>query len=149
MVSEKPNPEINVQGRKKSPDEWNVNAGVERESEWFIEKPVAPKSVRFPYGPNEVGNSLMNVIKGFGRKYGFINSDILAHWDEIAGGQLARVISPVKLSFGIGERVNGTLYVRIKNASMSAVVQYQFPMIIDRVNTYFGYNAVARVKLKY
>ena len=91
----------------------------------------------------------MNIIKGFGRKYGFINSDILAHWDEIAGEQLARVISPVKLSFGIGERVNGTLYVRIKNASMSAVAQYQFPTIIDRVNTYFGYNAVAKVKLKY
>ena len=146
---EKPNPENDVKVRAKSPEEWAINSGVASSSEWFIEKPVAPKSARYPYGPNEVGNSLMNIIKGFGRKYGFINSDILAHWDEIAGEQLARVISPVKLSFGIGERVNGTLYVRIKNASMSAVAQYQFPTIIDRVNTYFGYNAVAKVKLKY
>lgn len=125
------------------------NKGIDKMSEDFIEKPIAPKSERFLYGPNEIGNSLMNVIKGFGKKYGFINSDIIANWTEIAGVQLSKSIIPVKLSFPYGERSNGTLYVKIKNVSLSAIVQYQFPTIIDRVNTYFGYNAVSNVKIKY
>jgi len=125
------------------------NFGIDEMSEDYLEKPVAPKSARFPYGPNEIGNSLMNVIKGFGKKYGFINSDILTDWEKIAGSDLAAKISPVKLSFPMGQRQNGTLYVKIKNASFSSIIQYQFPMVIDRVNTYFGYRAVATVKIKY
>lgn len=125
------------------------NFGIDEMSEDYLEKPVAPKSARFPYGPNEIGNSLMNVIKGFGKKYGFINSDILTDWDKIAGPDLAAKISPVKLSFPMGQRQNGTLYVKIKNASFSSIIQYQFPTVIDRVNTYFGYRAVATVKIKY
>jgi len=123
------------------------NFGIDEMSEDFLEKPVAPKSVRFPYGPNEIGNSLMNVIKGFGKKYGFVNADILADWEKIAGDDLADKISPVKLSFPMGSRQNGTLYVRIKNSSFSSVIQYQFPTVIDRVNTYFGYNAVSKIQL--
>ncbi len=123
------------------------NFGIDEMSEDFLEKPVAPKSARFPYGPNEIGNSLMNVIKGFGKKYGFINSDILTDWDKIAGEDLASKIVPVKLSFPMGQRNNGTLYVKIKNPSFSSVIQYQFPTVIDRVNTYFGYNAVSKIHL--
>ena len=123
------------------------NFGIDEMSEDFLEKPVAPKSARFPYGPNEIGNSLMNVIKGFGKKYGFINSDILTDWEKIAGPDLAAKISPVKLSFPMGQRNNGTLYVKIKNSSFSSVIQYQFPTVIDRVNTYFGYNAVSKIHL--
>lgn len=123
------------------------NFGIDKMSEDFLEKPVAPKSARFPYGPNEIGNSLMNVIKGFGKKYGFINSDILSDWEKIAGSDLAAKISPVKLSFPMGKRTDGTLYVKIKNSSFSSVIQYQFPTVIDRVNTYFGYKAVAKIHL--
>ncbi len=125
------------------------NQGIDVMSEDFIEKPIAPKSSRFPYGPNELSNSLMNVIKGFGKKYGFVNSDIIANWTDIAGNDLANKIIPVKISFPFGERKNGTLYVKIKNASFSSVIQYQFPTVIDRVNTYFGYNAISNVKIKY
>ncbi len=126
-----------------------INDGVDMMSEDFIEKPIAPKSERFMYGPNNISNSLMNVVKGFGKKYGFINSDIILNWELITGADLAKVLGPVKISFPLGERKNGTLYVKIKNASMSAVVQYQFPIIIDRVNTYFGYQAIQQVKIKY
>ncbi len=126
-----------------------INEGINEMSEDFIEKPIAPKSARFPYGPNSISNSLMNVIKGFGKKYGFINSDIITNWAEIAGENLATALTPVKISFPVGMRKDGTLYVKIKNASLSSVVQYQFPTIIDRVNTYFGYNAISSVKIKY
>lgn len=125
------------------------NFGIDKMSEDYIEKPIAPKSSRFLYGPNELSNSLMNVIKGFGKKYGFVNSDIIEHWSEIAGDDLASKIIPVKISFPFGERKNGTLFVKIKNASFSSVIQYQFPTVIDRVNTYFGYNAISSVKIKY
>lgn len=126
-----------------------INSGIDSMSEYFIEKPIAPRSERFKYGPNEISNSLMNVIKSFGKKYGFINSDIILNWELITGADLSKLLLPVKIAFPMNERKNGVLWVKIKNASMSAVVQYQFPVIIDRVNTYFGYRAIAQVKLKY
>ena len=125
-----------------------INFEVDKDSEFFIEKPVADKSKRFPYGPNELSNSLMNVIKSFGRKYGFVNVDIIKNWKDIAGENFAELLTPVKISFPFGERSNGTLYVRVKKMSVLAVAQYQFPTIIDRINTYFGYNAVKQIKIK-
>ena len=125
------------------------NKGIDEMSEDYIEKPIAPLEARSAFGPSKVGNSLMHVIKGFGKKYGFANVDIIENWKEIAGDDLSLKITPVKISFPFGERKNGVLWVKIKNASLSSVIQYQFPMVVDKVNTYFGYNAITSVKIKY
>lgn len=125
-----------------------INFGIDKDSEFFIEKPIADKNNRFPYGPSELSNSLLNVIKGFGRKYGFVNVDIIKNWDEIAGANFAELLIPVKITFPFGARANGTLYVRVKKMSVLGIAQYQFPTIIDRINTYFGYNAVKQIRVK-
>ena len=127
----------------------DLNSGIDPLSEDYIEKPIAPKNERFSYGPNALSNSLMNVIKKFSKKYGFVNSDVIHYWVDIAGEDLSRKISPVKIVFPFGQRQGGTLHVKIKNASFSSVIQYQFPVIIERVNTYFGYNAISKIKIVY
>lgn len=126
----------------------DMNFDVDKNSEFFIEKEVAEKSKRFPYGPNAFSNSLLNVIKGFGKKYGFVNVDIIKNWNEIAGDDFSELLTPLKISFPFGQRSNGTLYVKVKKMSVLAIAQYQFPTIIDRINTYFGYNAVKQIRVR-
>ena len=126
----------------------DLNEGIDSFSEDYIEKPIAPKSERYLYGPNEIAGSLINVIKRFGYKYGFINSDIISNWNNIVGEQFSNLITPIKIAFYSKQRVNGTLYVKVKVPSVLAIAQYQFPTIIDRINTYFGYNAVEKIKVK-
>lgn len=125
-----------------------INFEVDRDSEFFIEKPVTEKSKRFPYGPNAFSNSLLNVIKSFGKKYGFVNVDIIKNWNEIVGDDFSELLTPLKISFPFGQRSNGTLYVRVKKMSVLAIAQYQFPTIIDRINTYFGYSAVKQIRVR-
>lgn len=126
----------------------DMNFDIDKNSEFFIEKEVAEKSKRFPYGPNAFSNSLLNVIKGFGKKYGFVNVDIIKNWNEIAGDDFSELLIPLKISFPFGQRSNGTLYVRVKKMSVLAIAQYQFPTIIDRINTYFGYPAVKQIRVR-
>lgn len=124
------------------------NNGIDEMSEDYLEKPITPISERFAYGPNSFANTLASVIKRFSPKYGFVNSDIITNWSIIAGKDVALKTVPVKLSFPFGKKSEGTLYIKIKNMAFSSVIQYQYPLIIDRVNQYFGYNAVKYIKIK-
>lgn len=125
-----------------------LNEGIDTMSEDYLEKPIAPLSERSIYGPNTLSNTLVNVVKKFSPKYGFVNADIITNWKAIAGDDVATKATPVKISFPFGKKTDGVLYIKVKNMSFASVMQYQFPTIIDRVNQYFGYNAIKYVKIK-
>ncbi len=126
----------------------NLNKGINEMSEDYLEKPVAPLSERFAYGPNTLANTLTSVIKKFSPKYGFVNADIITNWKIIAGDDVAGKATPVKISFPFGKKTDGVLYIKVKNMAFASIIQYQYPAIIDRVNQYFGYNAIKTVKIK-
>lgn len=80
------------------------------------------------------------------RKFGFVQSAIITRWPEIVGKRLARVTSPESLRFPQGKKSDGVLHVAVQGAH-APVVQHVIPDIIERVNRFFGYTAVARVRL--
>ena len=118
-------------------------------SEDTIEKKVAAPSERRARGPDRLANPLAQLVKKFASKYGFAETDIVSNWAEIAGAEAAKMAVPVRISFPMGKRAGGTLHIRLKNSSYAAVMQYQFPAIIERINTHFGYGAIRAVKIKY
>ena len=84
------------------------------------------------------------------RKRGFAEARILSDWPVIVGERFAAVTLPEKLTFprgntGGGKR-DGLLHVRV-GAPLATELQHLEPQIIERINGYFGYNAVARLKL--
>jgi len=84
------------------------------------------------------------------RKRGFAEARILSDWPVIVGERFAAVTLPEKLTFprggaGGGKR-DGLLQVRV-GAPLATELQHLEPQIIERINGYFGYNAVARLKL--
>jgi hypothetical protein len=81
-----------------------------------------------------------------GRK-GLGETQIITDWSAIMGSDLARDSLPVKLSFGPGERIDGTLHLRVAPGAALAI-QHLTPVIIERINGFFGYKAVGRLALR-
>lgn len=82
----------------------------------------------------------------FGKR-GMNDGAIARHWPEIAGETLARVSVPEKITYEKGERIRGTLRLRVSNSALATEIQHSEPIIVERINTYFGYQAVARLRL--
>lgn len=81
------------------------------------------------------------------RKFGFIQSSVLTRWPEIVGERHARVCQPESIRFPPGEKTDGILQVVVVPAH-APIIQHVIPEIIERVNRFFGYSAVAKVKLR-
>jgi hypothetical protein len=77
---------------------------------------------------------------------GFAEAGLITHWPEIIGAELARGCQPDMLRFPKGERHDGTLTLRCIGA-LALEIQHQTPILIDRINGFFGYRAVARLRL--
>ncbi len=92
--------------------------------------------------------SLPRVTKRLFGKRGFAEGGLAADWPSIVGAELATRCRPGKLAFArAAERREGTLTLRVE-APFATEVQHMAPQIMERINGYFGYRAVARLRLK-
>jgi hypothetical protein len=78
------------------------------------------------------------------RRFGFIQSAIVSRWKEIVGERYAKVSSPESIRFPTGRKGGGALTLLVDGAH-APLIQHLAPMIIERVNRFFGYEAVNRV----
>jgi hypothetical protein len=80
-------------------------------------------------------------------KRGFAEAQLVAQWPAIIGESLAEGVSPDRLSFPRGERRDGVLHLRVA-PGLALEVQHREPVLVERINAFFGYRAVARLALK-
>jgi hypothetical protein len=81
------------------------------------------------------------------RRFGFVQSSVVSRWDEIVGSRYAAVSAPELIRFPIGKKADGTLELMVEGAH-ATMMQHVIPEIIERVNRFFGYGAVAHVKIR-
>ncbi|MGB7407789.1 MAG: DciA family protein [Pontixanthobacter sp.] len=81
------------------------------------------------------------------RRFGFVQSSVVTRWPEIVGEHHARVCVPEAIRFPPGEKEDGILQLVVLPAH-APLIQHVVPEIMERVNRFFGYQAVARVKLR-
>lgn len=81
------------------------------------------------------------------KRFGFIQSSIVSRWREIVGEKYADVSAPESIRFPQGKKSDGTLTLVIERA-FGPMMQHVQPIILDRVNRFFGYQAVARIVLR-
>jgi hypothetical protein len=81
------------------------------------------------------------------RRFGFVQSSVVTRWPEIVGETHARVCAPEAIRFPPGEKAEGILQLVVLPAH-APLIQHVIPEIVERVNRFFGYKAVARVKLR-
>ncbi|QCI79905.1 DUF721 domain-containing protein [Hankyongella ginsenosidimutans] len=81
------------------------------------------------------------------RQYGFLKVEIVNRWTEIVGPTFAQSTLPAKLSFPPGKRNGGTLTVTV-DGPVGLHLRHVEPQIVERVNGFFGYPAVARLAIR-
>lgn len=81
------------------------------------------------------------------RRFGFVQSSIVSRWKEIVGARYAAVSAPESIRFPPGKKSNGTLTLVVEGAH-APMMQHVAPAIQERVNQFFGYEAVARVAIR-
>lgn len=78
---------------------------------------------------------------------GIAETELLANWREIAGEELAKNSLPQKISFSADSRNNGTLTLLAANGAAALEIQHKTTLLIDKINTYFGYAAVGKIRV--
>jgi hypothetical protein len=79
-------------------------------------------------------------------KRGFSEAQLIAQWSSVMGETLARHMAPERISFTRGGRQDGTLRLRVE-PGFALEAQHREPQILERINAFFGYRAVARLAL--
>ena len=83
--------------------------------------------------------------KALGRR-GLAFGGLLSEWSSIVGPRLAGRSAPYRIVFPHGQRENAVLHLRVATAA-ALDIQHLEPQVIERINGFFGYKAVARLKL--
>ena len=94
-----------------------------------------------------VGASLPKIAGPALRKRGFVQAKLITEWPAIVGDMLAQETVPQKLIFERGNRGDGILYLRV-NSGFAIELQHIAPQLIERINGFFGYRAVANLRLQ-
>jgi len=114
-------------------------------------KPSKPRTRTYERPRGGQARAIADLMPDIGRaafrRFGFIQSSVVTRWPEIVGPHHARVCVPEAIRFAPGDKSDGTLQLVVLPAH-APLIQHVIPEIVERVNRFFGYNAVARVKLR-
>ncbi|MGB5078342.1 MAG: DciA family protein [Sphingorhabdus sp.] len=112
-------------------------------------KKIAPKPYQRPRGgeARAVSDLMPEIGRAAFRRFGFVQSSVVSRWDEIVGTRYAAVSAPEAIRFPVGKKSEGTLELLVEGAH-APMMQHVIPEIIERVNRFFGYAAVAKVKVR-
>lgn len=94
-----------------------------------------------------ISSVLGNIAKRMLGKKAFVEADIICNWANIVGDEMADFLIPVNISFKKGERSDGVLTIAAAGGAFALEVQLKNKLLIDKVNTFFGYRAVSSIKI--
>ena len=129
-------------------------AATPRQTVQFGHAPRAPGAVY----ARAVGSYIPGLTKSAFAKYGFSAATLLTDWASIVGADLARYTEPERLKWPVRAnthvepdsdeqgRPGATLIMRV-DAGRALDVQYRAGQVVERINAYFGYRAVADLRI--
>lgn len=98
-------------------------------------------------GTRKFSELFADISKPAFSEHGFANYKIATYWHKILGSKLSRYTIPQKIIFKPGQTVNGVLHIGVSNPGMSLEIQASESEIIERISTFFGYQAVGRIRV--
>jgi hypothetical protein len=112
-------------------------------------KAVKPRVYERPRGgpAKPIADLMPQIGRAAFRRFGFVQSSVVTRWPEIVGERHAQVCMPEAIRFPPGEKSEGILQLVVLPAH-APLIQHVIPEIMERVNRFFGYKAVSRVKLR-
>jgi hypothetical protein len=105
-----------------------------------------------------VGSFVPKLTQKAFEKYGFSTATLLTDWVQIAGADVAGYTVPERLKWPRGAGVSveaeegddgrpGAVLVLRVDPARALDIEYRGRQLIERINAYFGYRAVAQLKL--
>ena len=94
-----------------------------------------------------VSQSVDRLTKGLLGKHGFTHAAVVTKWPEIVGEAMARHTQPEKIVFSRDGATGGTLHLKTDSGAFATQLMHIEPQVIERINTFFGYRAVVRLKI--
>ncbi len=76
-----------------------------------------------------------------------MQSALVTRWPEIVGERWAAASAPESLRFPPGQKADGVLTIVVRGAH-APMMQHIAPEIVERVNRFFGYAAVAKLTIR-
>jgi hypothetical protein len=84
-------------------------------------------------------------------KQGFAAGELLTHWPEIVGAEIAEHAEPMRLQWPRGREGDApelaTLVLRVEGPA-AIEIQHLAPIVLERVNRFLGWRAVGRIALR-
>ncbi|MDO4161577.1 MAG: DciA family protein [Pseudomonadota bacterium] len=78
---------------------------------------------------------------------GMLEIELLSAWKSIVGDTLAPYTLPRRIRFARNEHLNGTLDLFVLGGAFALEIQQRESQILEKINTYFGYQAVSKLKI--
>ena len=92
-----------------------------------------------------------SLLAGSFAKQGFASAELVTRWPEIVGADIAAYAQPLKMQWPRSpepeSRELGTLVLRVEGPA-AIEIQHLAPVILERVNRYFGWQAVGRLAIR-
>src|SRR6202008_3131800 len=84
-------------------------------------------------------------------RQGFASTELVTHWNDIVRAEVAAYCEPLRLKWPRGGDVDApepaTLVLRVEGP-IAIEIQHLAPVIIERVNRFFGWRAGGRLPLR-
>lgn len=104
-----------------------------------------------------VGAFVPKVTAAVFQKFGFHSAEIMASWATIVGADLGRLTRPESIKWPRGARLqdpgeddgsaHGATLVVATEPAFALDISYRRAELVDRINRYFGYRAIAQIKV--
>ena len=104
------------------------------------------KTQTFIQGLRPFSSSIPKTLKKHLRKGGYNYSNIVDNWTNMVSKKISDACYPRTVKMG-KEMRDGTLVLNVIHGK-EMEVEYEKKEIIDKINSFFGYNCIGNIKLK-
>ena len=104
------------------------------------------KLKNFIQGLKPFSSSIPKTLKKYLKKSGYNYSNIVDNWTKMVSKEISDSCYPITVKMG-KEMRNGTLVLNVLHGK-ELEIEYTKKEIIDKINSFFGYNCINQVTLK-
>ena len=93
-----------------------------------------------------LGTTVSRLTKPIFGKRGLADGTVAKEWSQIVGPMIAKHSRPDRITYTNRERHSGLLHLRVDHSAMATELQHLEPQLLERINSYFGFKAVAKMR---
>ena len=104
------------------------------------------KTQTFVQGLRPFSSSIPKTLKKYLRKGGYNYSNIIDNWTKMVSKKISDACYPITVKMGKNMK-DGNLVLNVVHGK-EMEIEYEKKDIIDKINSFFGYNCISHVTLK-